>query len=697
MADFTPIPVGGEQGAIQVMQLAVGIEQIRPGTATVFPGFTLTGDLTLRLPRARHYAAGTGLKIIDPFGASSAANRILLFTLEGDQINGTTSASVALAGPGRAEVFSDGAGKWSVSALPVKVDNALAASLPPTVKLPPGNSLALFHCDEGTGTTLTEASGRYTGTLNGGVTWAGTDGGNVGSSTPRRVFPKGSALVFNGTSGYVSVPGLLDTIPASGMVQMWFSPAVNYPVSGRNDRLWVKSTTNLTGGNSTRLDAFLAADGKLKVGVVWGAAGGENMTLSSRTTSWAAGSWHHVAFTWSPSWLGLHIDGELHDYSVDYTLPASGAFKNFLLGAIDFGGLSGFFSGSIDEVQVLARRPLPEEIHAAYWRAPYYLGIEQSGRWNTRQDVLVPPATGNFARDLLIEICPVWTGSKFVATYTGYTLSPYRDGLGWAESADGLNWTDFGQIIGNGLGGEVHGCGTSNLYLEGGTYYIYYTDHTTGDHKLITAPVSNRTAFTTPQVMLAKSAAPGWVGDSYYNSCMTREGNVYYKLIEGGVPGNGHYVTGYATASSPSGPWTISASVLGTLQFAAGAYSAGAVSARQPDGYFYAWYHVSTVEPSPPSASIIICARSANFINWEQLSDNPVLELRGEQFSGGRSDQIADARIVEALGKVFLYYDLDRNLGISGQQGRAGVTTFNGSLTDLLKPSSISLRQNSAV
>ncbi len=113
MATFSPIPQGGSQGALFVTSLATGTEQIRPGTNSVFIGATVTGDLTLVLPRANLYAAGTSIKV---YNTLAITGRVLLAprTIDNNTVNGLTAGIVALSSVGGSEAFSDGVSKWSV-------------------------------------------------------------------------------------------------------------------------------------------------------------------------------------------------------------------------------------------------------------------------------------------------------------------------------------------------------------------------------------------------------------------------------------------------------------------------------------------------------------------------------------------------------------------------------------------------------
>ena len=103
----------------------------------------------------------------------------------------------------------DAAGNTAVAAsVPVTVSNSAPASAPP----PPSGLVAAYSFNQGTGTTVTDASGKNnTATLGSGVSW----------TTQGRF---GSALAFNGT-GFVTVPAAASLNLTTGMtLEAWVFP-----------------------------------------------------------------------------------------------------------------------------------------------------------------------------------------------------------------------------------------------------------------------------------------------------------------------------------------------------------------------------------------------------------------------------------------------------------------------------------------
>jgi hypothetical protein len=201
-------------------------------------------------------------------------------------------------------------------------------------------TLALFHCDEGSGATLADASrhGR-TGTIR-GATWVPGTGAGVSAGavpTPGKGV-SGDALVFNGASSHVRVPGL----SPQGLRRLTLEATVVPRV--------------------------------VKGGVIagWGGAFVLRITNRGRYSVWAhdaqggnpevvgpmavAGQPVHLAAVWNGGVLELFVNGHREPTKLTFYGCNDMPYDNFTLGCASPPGVAfageEFFDGIIDEVRV---------------------------------------------------------------------------------------------------------------------------------------------------------------------------------------------------------------------------------------------------------------------------------------------------------------------------------------------------------
>ncbi|NNL66097.1 MAG: LamG domain-containing protein [Myxococcales bacterium] len=203
--------------------------------------------------------------------------------------------------------------------------------------------VARWGLDETSGTTAVESELGNDGTYRNGVTLA----------QPGGACDSGTSVDFDGSNDHVEIPHSNDYLLADGTVSFWFKADTI-----RQTGLLSKDSSDYdTGGHLTFL---LEADGQVHVRFQSTSA---SYNIYSGTTV-AAGSWHHVAFTFGSGGMVLYLDGTsvgTHAYTggLGTTSGGSGNQEPIVLGANSWGSgnlvatpLSMYLDGSMDEVEI---------------------------------------------------------------------------------------------------------------------------------------------------------------------------------------------------------------------------------------------------------------------------------------------------------------------------------------------------------
>jgi len=204
-------------------------------------------------------------------------------------------------------------------------------------------AVATYHMDDACGCTT---SGCTTNTVCTGGKIFNSTGSNDGTATGTTIVDGkfGKARSFNGTSDYVSLPVTQATLPLT--IAMWVKPVSATPV-GMFDS--APSQTNVLRNYPAGYVEW------------WNATPRVSLNLSADT-------WQHIAFV-------FRYDGtnRIMDYYkngvLQTTASAAGsstfAWTAFTLGNIN-GGSAGWYSGTIDEVQIFNRALSAMEIQGLY-------------------------------------------------------------------------------------------------------------------------------------------------------------------------------------------------------------------------------------------------------------------------------------------------------------------------------------------
>src|SRR5437879_287335 len=294
---------------------------------------------------------GTNNAIVWVVGSGNGDQRLHAY-------NGDTGA-VVYAGGGTNELMAN-TRKWNIGivargriyfaasnkvyAFAVPAGNPTPTPIPTPTATPPGSLVAAYGFNEGSGTTVNDASGHgITGNIF-GATWI--TGGRFGK-----------ALSFNGSSSYVDLgnPALLQ-ITGSMTWSAWVKAAANPPDDGQI----VAKSNDLSGWQlKTSPDTGPHTFGVTVSGGTTAFAQRYSATVRSLNT------WYHVAGVYSAAarTLDIYVNGVRDNGVLTGTIPASQINSAV---NVNIGRRSGgyYFNGIIDEMRIYNRALSQGEIKA---------------------------------------------------------------------------------------------------------------------------------------------------------------------------------------------------------------------------------------------------------------------------------------------------------------------------------------------
>ncbi len=263
----------------------------------------------------------------------------------------------------------------------------------------PNGLVAAYGFDEGSGTTVADASGNgNAGTIT-GATWAATG-------------KYGKALQFNGTSALVTVPDAASLHLSSGMtLEAWVNPsAVNANwrdvVYKGNDNFYLEATSS----NASRPDAGMIAGG--------------GYADAFGTAALPANGWSHLTETYDGAALRLYVNGT-QVASTAHTGTIASSTNPLQIGGDSIYGQ--FFAGLIDEVRVYNVALTPAQIQA-----------DQATPVNSGPDTQPPTQPGTLTATAVSggEVDLAWGASSDNVGVSGYQL----------ERCQGSGCSNFAQI-----------------------------------------------------------------------------------------------------------------------------------------------------------------------------------------------------------------------------------------------------------
>ena len=305
--------------------------------------------------------------------------------------------------------------------------------------------VAQWNFSEGTGTTTADSSGNgHTGTLSGGASWT------TGVS--------GSALQFNGSTGYVSANWNQLSGNASRTVSAWFK------TTSTADSNWISWGSNTQNGLS-QLGIFQGNVGYL----------GYGNDLTVPASAYADGNWHQITMTFNGVSMSLYLDGKV--VAAEPKTLATGSSATIELGRSVTA--SNYFAGTLDDVSIYNQALDSDQVKAQFPASLAYWGDGEGS------DGVAADSSGNAVTSTLVGGA-TWTsgvsgyGLHFDGS-TGYTNAAWNQLTGnaprtlatWFKttSTANANWLSWGNNTSNGL---------SQLGVyQGGIGYLGYANDLT--------------------------------------------------------------------------------------------------------------------------------------------------------------------------------------------------------------------------
>lgn len=296
----------------------------------------------------------------------------------------------------------------------------------------------------------------------------------------------------------------------------------------------------------------------------------------------------------------------------------------------------------------------------------------EKGRW-VRQGAVLLPAVG-WEGPGILEPTVIYAGAAdWRMWYRGGGIHQEVGAqIGYATSADGITWARSGSnpILGQGIGGEANLTIAPSVCMFGSTYYIYYSEITTGKLK-VAYSADGITSLTVADTGLALPSGSPYFG----NNSVWLEGSTYYALVEAYITAAALWKTYLASSSSATSGWTYLNSGNPLTSLSVGGGFGGPDNHHTINGLDHVWYHAATSGNKP---SDLYRAHSSDRINWTVVRPAPALTHLGSAYE---VDQVADPCVLEVSGASYLYYDADDNAtGIAAIK----LATFAGTLSQLV-------------
>lgn len=252
---------------------------------------------------------------------------------------------------------------------------------------------------------------------------------------------------------------------------------------------------------------------------------------------------------------------------------------------------------------------------------------------------------------------------------TTYVFKAWYDGCGgtcYAESQSALpgSWTVQGSAA-------LTGYERTDVLHVGATYYFFGC--AIGDQTHIDVLTSSTgTSFTLAQANIITTGTSGQWDDSTISTGPTYYDGTTWKMLYQGARSTTTWQMGLATASSPNGPWTkyVSNPVVTTSEGPGGAITGSTSAYVDANGNVWIWPQGSGYSGTDLPTDIYRMKGDSAWVTWRLSPILPVIpRLSSIEGIGNVNGQVADASVVQANGKTYLFYST-----LETQSGPFGVS-----------------------
>lgn len=177
----------------------------------------------------------------------------------------------------------------------------------------------------------------------------------------------GYGLNLTKTESQVAIPSEATLTLQNGSMEIWFKPSATIDNgladAGGGKRLYRSNVVNQWDGY------FINGNGAFRLTSICGPDSGTVINLDTTTTTWTAGTWHHILYSWNGTTNGgnmsVYVNGVAEascgPKNPDYPMN----FSNFKIGyrGVSWGG----FNGTIDEFRVWNKSLSASEVQEIYY------------------------------------------------------------------------------------------------------------------------------------------------------------------------------------------------------------------------------------------------------------------------------------------------------------------------------------------
>ena len=243
--------------------------------------------------------------------------------------------------------------------------------------------------------------------------------------------------------------------------------------------------------------------------------------------------------------------------------------------------------------------------------------------------------------------------------------------LGYAESLDGISWTEGTDTV----FGFAIAC--PSVAKISSTYYLSLKDST--NHIDIYSSTNGVSWTIFKNDALAAGAYPAWDSDNFGNTFLWKEGSTWYLLYEAKSLAMSVWNTGLAT-SSDGLTWTKYGSnpVLGNNGFE----FSGPFLYQADNGTYYCWGHSGNASTKPTD---FYRFHSADLHTWVMDGTSNTYTRKYAFEGAGLSDsQVGDCSMVEANGNTYFFYGANTGQDFSDFQ-YIGLAIYGNSMDNLVR------------